>query len=331
MLSVNPAECEPRQIYKLMTGIIVPRPVALVSTINSHGVANLAPFSFFSGVGSAPPTVLFCPALRPSGSDQAGERKDTLRNVEETGEFVINVVPEALVAAANAAAAEVAPGWTSFNWRDSPRFQPGRQAAQSGRVAGANGVPPHPGHLHRPRSGQRVIVLGEVMRFHLRADLVEDFRVDPGGLDAVGRMAGNTWVRTRDRIELVRPDRAPGFPLQAACLARLERRVETRHNGRIPVCVSGGNKPAAPVAPEPAFSVRASFLLLVLPPPRGQDLHFVVRIPRSRWVLGTFSQLCSLGIASAGGLGGRNSGGAVTSVGEVTCPSNRAGGVGVGA
>ena len=54
MLSVNPAECEPRQIYKLMTGIIVPRPVALVSTINSHGVANLAPFSFFSGVGSAP-------------------------------------------------------------------------------------------------------------------------------------------------------------------------------------------------------------------------------------------------------------------------------------
>jgi flavin reductase (DIM6/NTAB) family NADH-FMN oxidoreductase RutF len=56
---------------------------------------------------------------------------------------------------------------------------------------------------HAPASG--VIVLGEVMRFHLRADLVEDFRVDPGGLDAVGRMAGNTWVRTRDRIELVRP------------------------------------------------------------------------------------------------------------------------------
>jgi flavin reductase (DIM6/NTAB) family NADH-FMN oxidoreductase RutF len=182
MLSVNPAECEPRQIYKLMTGIIVPRPVALVSTINSHGVANLAPFSFFSGVGSAPPTVLFCPALRPSGSDQAGERKDTLRNVEETGEFVINVVPEALVAAANAAAAEVAPGVDEF------------QLCRLIQVIYTG---------HAPASG--VIVLGEVMRFHLRADLVEDFRVDPGGLDAVGRMAGNTWVRTRDRIELVRP------------------------------------------------------------------------------------------------------------------------------
>ena len=53
--------------------------------------------------------------------------------------------------------------------------------------------------------GGGVIVLGEVVRFHLREDLFEDFRVDPAGLDAVGRMAGNTWVRTRDRIELIRP------------------------------------------------------------------------------------------------------------------------------
>jgi flavin reductase (DIM6/NTAB) family NADH-FMN oxidoreductase RutF len=56
---------------------------------------------------------------------------------------------------------------------------------------------------HAPASG--VIVLGEVLRFHLREDLFEDFRVDPAALDAVGRMAGNTWVRTRDRIELIRP------------------------------------------------------------------------------------------------------------------------------
>jgi flavin reductase (DIM6/NTAB) family NADH-FMN oxidoreductase RutF len=53
--------------------------------------------------------------------------------------------------------------------------------------------------------GAGVIVVGEVVRFHVREDLVEDFRIDPAGLDAVGRMAGNTWVRTRDRIELIRP------------------------------------------------------------------------------------------------------------------------------
>jgi flavin reductase (DIM6/NTAB) family NADH-FMN oxidoreductase RutF len=57
---------------------------------------------------------------------------------------------------------------------------------------------------HAPSSG--VIVLGEIVRFHVREDLVENFRVDPVGLDAVGRMAGNTWVRTRDRIELIRPE-----------------------------------------------------------------------------------------------------------------------------
>ena len=64
ILSLNPAECESRQVYKLMTGIIVPRPVALVSTVDRNGAANLAPFSFFTGVGSNPPTVLFCPVVR---------------------------------------------------------------------------------------------------------------------------------------------------------------------------------------------------------------------------------------------------------------------------
>src|SRR5580698_7135745 len=96
ILSLNPAEYEARQVYKLMTGIIVPRPVALVSTVDRNGVANLAPFSFFTGVGSNPPTVLFCPVTRArstTASDAKHDpRKDTLRNVEETGEFVVNIV-----------------------------------------------------------------------------------------------------------------------------------------------------------------------------------------------------------------------------------------------
>ena len=53
--------------------------------------------------------------------------------------------------------------------------------------------------------GGGVIVLGEVVRFHVREDLFDNFRIDPAGLDAIGRMAGNTWVRTRDRVELIRP------------------------------------------------------------------------------------------------------------------------------
>jgi flavin reductase (DIM6/NTAB) family NADH-FMN oxidoreductase RutF len=206
MLSFNPAECQQRQNYKLMTGIIVPRPIALVSTVSRDGVANLAPFSFFSGVGSAPPTVLFCPALRPSELDGSGEKKDTLRNVEETGEFVINVVSEAMAAGVNASSTEAPPEVDEFPLSG---FTPlASQAVRPYRVAES------PAQMEckllqviytgrAPASG--VVVLGEVVRFHVREDLVENFRVDPAGLDAIGRMAGNTWVRTRDRIEIARP------------------------------------------------------------------------------------------------------------------------------
>src|SRR5579863_4390076 len=206
MLSIDPAAHPQRQVYKLMTGIIIPRPVALVSTIDANGNVNLAPFSFFAGVGSAPPTVLFCPALRPAGAGNAGQRKDTLRNVEETREFVINVVSESIAAQANHSAAEVAPEVDEFSL--SGLTPVASQAVKPPRVAES------PAQMEcrltqviytgdQPASG--VVVLGEVVRFHVREDLFEDFRIDPAGLDAVGRMAGNTWVRSRDRIELIRP------------------------------------------------------------------------------------------------------------------------------
>lgn len=205
LISIDPARHQTREVYKLMTGIIVPRPVALVSTVDRKGATNLAPFSFFCGVGANPPTVLFCPAVRaPLEGDEI--RKDTLRNVEETGEFVINIVNEAISAAANATAAEVPADVDEFELAGLTKFA--SEAVRPPRVAES------PAQMeckllqvlytgHAPGGG--VIVLGEVVRFHVRTDLFDDFRVDPAGLDAVGRMAGNTWVRTHDRIELVRP------------------------------------------------------------------------------------------------------------------------------
>ena len=206
MLCFNPADCQPRQMYKLMTGMIVPRPVALVSTVSRDGVANLAPFSFFCGVGSNPPTVLFCPSLRAGATDGTVEPKDTLRNVEETSEFVINVVSDAIAAAANAASAEVPPEVDEFVLSgltpvESVAVRPPRVAESPAQMECKLLQVIYTGHA----LASGVIVLGEVLRFHLREDLVEDFRVDPAGLDAVGRMAGNTWVRTRERFELIRP------------------------------------------------------------------------------------------------------------------------------
>jgi len=210
MLSIDPADCRPRQVYKLMTGIIVPRPVALVSTLDRNGVPNLAPFSFFTGVGSNPPTVLFCPVVRTPGAaafeSQTDLRKDTLRNVEETGEFVVNVVSDAIAAAANASAAEVPPEVDEFvlsglTPQPSQLVRPPRVAESPAQMECKLLQVIYTGHA----PGAGVIVLGEIVRFHLRSSLVEDFRVDPAGLDAVGRMAGNTWARTRDRLELIRP------------------------------------------------------------------------------------------------------------------------------
>src|ERR1035437_3899032 len=101
MVTIDPAEHEPHQVYKVMSGIIVPRPIALVSTVDINGVPNVAPFSFFCGVGSNPPTVLFCPSLIGASHDRPDDRKDTLRNVEQTGEFVVNIVSEAIAAPTN--------------------------------------------------------------------------------------------------------------------------------------------------------------------------------------------------------------------------------------
>lgn len=206
MLTIDPAEHQPHQIYKVMTGIIVPRPIALVSTIDRNGVANVAPFSFFCGVGSVPPTLLFCPALR--GQREAGEpaRKDTLRNVEETGEFVVNVVSEAIAEAANETAAEVP--------SEVDEFQLAGLTPLASTVVRPPRVAESPAQMEckllqviytSQERGGGVIVLGQVVQLHVREDLFDNFRIDPDGLDAVGRMAGNTWVRTRDRIELVRP------------------------------------------------------------------------------------------------------------------------------
>jgi flavin reductase (DIM6/NTAB) family NADH-FMN oxidoreductase RutF len=206
MLSVDPSRHLPHQIYKIMTGIIVPRPIALVSTVDGNGVANVAPFSFFCGVGSVPPTLLFCPALRAAEGTDPTRRKDTLRNVEETGEFVVNVVSDTIAAAANETAAEVPP--------EIDEFQLAGLTPVASEVVRAPRVAESPAQMeckllqviytsHKPGGG--VIVLGEIVRFHVRADLVDNYRIDPEGLDAVRRMAGNTWVRTRDRLELVRP------------------------------------------------------------------------------------------------------------------------------
>jgi flavin reductase (DIM6/NTAB) family NADH-FMN oxidoreductase RutF len=101
MLTFDPSEIGQKATYKLMIGSIVPRPIAFISTISPEGLGNLAPFSFFNGVSSNPPAVMIAITRKSNG-----EKKDTLRNIESTQQFVINTVSEWIVEPMNQCSAE---------------------------------------------------------------------------------------------------------------------------------------------------------------------------------------------------------------------------------
>jgi flavin reductase (DIM6/NTAB) family NADH-FMN oxidoreductase RutF len=202
MLAIDPAKQAPNDIYKLMVGAIVPRPIALVSTVDEANVRNLAPFSYFTACSSNPPVVVFCPIMRPLPLGA----KDTLRNILATREFVVNIVSEEFAAGMNATAAQVAPEVDEFELSGLTPVP--SDLVKPPRVAES--------HIHMEcrlrqivqvsdQPGGGSLVLGEVVRFHVREDLFENFRIDPEKLRAIGRMAGSTYIRTTDRFDLERP------------------------------------------------------------------------------------------------------------------------------
>src|SRR5512139_186466 len=107
---IDPGGVEPRNIYKVMIGLIVPRPIAFVSSVNASGARNLAPFSFFTAISANPPAICFAPMTRGAGATQ----KDTLRNIAATGEFVVNVVSEAFADHINVPSPEFPPNLDEF-------------------------------------------------------------------------------------------------------------------------------------------------------------------------------------------------------------------------
>ena len=188
--------------YKLMIGAIVPRPIAFVSTLSPEGIRNLAPFSFFTGVSASPPVICFCP-MRRRGSDP---RKDTLRNITTTREFVVNVVSEELAEQMNITSAEFPPEVDEF------------EAAGLTPIPSDLVKPPRvkESHIHMEcklyllvevggQDGSGNLVLGEVLRFHVDDRYVDDFKIDPEKLRAIGRMGGASYTRTTDRFDMLRP------------------------------------------------------------------------------------------------------------------------------
>jgi flavin reductase (DIM6/NTAB) family NADH-FMN oxidoreductase RutF len=204
-ISIDPDEVGWIECYRRMTEIVVPRPIAVVSTVDARGRRNLAPFSFFTVVSSNPPHIAFSPHL----AGRTGAKKDTLRNVEATRQFVVASATENLAAAVNQCAAPLPHGESEFDLS-------GLTPAPAVRVAPSL-VAESPVNLecevveiraYGDQGGAGHLVVGRVLLMHIDPTVL-----DPSGkilserLLAVGRMGGDDWVRTRDTFPMPRPDR----------------------------------------------------------------------------------------------------------------------------
>ena len=193
---LDPRALPTSDVYRFLISAVVPRPIAFVSTIGGDGGMNLAPFSYFNAVSSEPPLVTIAINVRD------GDPKDTLRNIRETKEFVVNVVSESLLDAMVS---------TAGDWpRGTSEFGPaGLTPAPSARVR-----PPYvaesPLQLEctlysEVTLGNSVLVVGEVILARVRDDVLTDGKVDAAKLAPVGRLGGEFYAPLGPVLRRKRP------------------------------------------------------------------------------------------------------------------------------
>jgi len=193
---------ERRDNFRTLLSCVLPRPIAFVSTVSKNGVPNLAPFSFFNGVGSNPPAVIFSPCTKADGTS-----KDTLINLRAVGEFVVNVVPFSIKEAMNEASYAYPPEVNEF---EKAGFTP-----LPSRFVRPPRVAESPVHMEcklvqivpvgdGPLSAN--ICIGHVLCFHIAKEMVlADGTADVGKIDLVGRLGGEDYSTIRDRFTLPKP------------------------------------------------------------------------------------------------------------------------------
>jgi flavin reductase (DIM6/NTAB) family NADH-FMN oxidoreductase RutF len=208
-MDVRPDELSYRDFYRILISAVGPRPIAWVSSLSQNGQPNLAPFSFFNVLSGKPALLGFSPALRQIESGSIP--KDTLRNIRETAEFVVNVVTFENIEAMNLTSGEYEPPVNEFelanlNYRPSRVVRP-PQVAESPlsfecklRQILDFGTEAPSGSL----------VIGEIVAIHIEERVLKDGRLDPEALDLVGRMGGIQYSRTTARFVLERPKKPVG-------------------------------------------------------------------------------------------------------------------------
>jgi flavin reductase (DIM6/NTAB) family NADH-FMN oxidoreductase RutF len=204
-VTFDPSEMARNDAYHLLNAMVVPRPIAWVSTVSEAGVANLAPHSYFNALSPDPPTVYF----------SSTAEKDSLRNARQTGDFVVNIVSEQLLAAMNLTAADFPPHESEF--------------AAAGLTPVASDLVRSPRLLESPASlecrllqvleigrGPSYIAIGEVVRIHVRESVIVNGRVDVSLIRPVGRLAGSGYVLSGEFVQVPRPTYAGLLALKDA-------------------------------------------------------------------------------------------------------------------
>lgn len=199
---IDPTKQSFKDNHKLMIGSIVPRPIAFVSTKSDDGILNLAPFSYFNGVCSKPPTIMFAPARR--GYD--GLTKDTLNNIQDTNEFVVNIVSEDFVKPMVACATDYEKDVNEFEVSnltpvDSLKVAP--PLVKESKVSfecQLNTIV----EIGKAEPGAGFVVIGTIVMFHVDDKVYKDGRIDLKELNPIGRLAGNSYTRVFDNFNVIR-------------------------------------------------------------------------------------------------------------------------------
>lgn len=195
------AEIDTADAYKLLSGLVVPRPIGWIGSRSADGVNNLAPFSFFNAVAASPPTVMFAPTGQPAA------RKDTLSNVRATGVFTVNIVDFDLGPAMNETSAT--------HPADVDEFEAVGLAVREAESIDAPCVAAAPATFEcnvmqiveigdAPMGSS--VVFGEVLAFDVADRLLDGTRIDQVELDSIGRHVGNLYSHNGELYEMMRPE-----------------------------------------------------------------------------------------------------------------------------
>ncbi|GHI00106.1 flavin reductase family protein [Neobacillus kokaensis] len=201
MLSIDPASLSERENYKFLIGSIIPRPIAFVTTLSKDGVLNGAPFSYFNIVSSNPPMISL------SIQRSSGRQKDTARNIIESKQFVVHIVDEQNINKINKTAANLPPDESEI---ELANLTPVESVKIS--VPGVNEAKirmecllEHSLELGNSDTPGCDLIIGKVVQFHIESDIYENGRIDPRGLAAVSRLAGNNYAKIGEVFEIERP------------------------------------------------------------------------------------------------------------------------------